>query len=241
MNQKLIDLTRQISLKTNDEAPGGLLGGMYGYGIKYENDVFMMHPFCWCDKDDCGWCGEIGNMPKIIRDTFNKKYNESERLPNFYFKPTGFKMWWYKYIGRGEEAKGLLPKDWYEQCLKSLWGKEECWYDFQRVDDVVSYHYKVCLNFNTDDKNAYVEFDSSDLIENAIYGMTLEEIFKDASMFEADILPEVRKAIRLNKKYQKLSKIISNDALLYHEDKMKWHKEKFDKLNKENEKIKNSI
>lgn len=34
----------------------GLLGGEFGYGGIYENDVFMMHPYCWCERDDCPWC-----------------------------------------------------------------------------------------------------------------------------------------------------------------------------------------
>lgn len=50
------------------------------YGACYENDTFMMHTFCWCEREDCPWCG--GEMP------------------NFWYKPTDFKVWWYKYIGR---------------------------------------------------------------------------------------------------------------------------------------------
>lgn len=34
----------------------GVLGGAGGYGVEFENDVFMMHPFCWCEQDDCPWC-----------------------------------------------------------------------------------------------------------------------------------------------------------------------------------------
>ena len=30
------------------------------YGINYEDDTFMMHKFCWCEREDCPWCnGEI--------------------------------------------------------------------------------------------------------------------------------------------------------------------------------------
>ena len=53
------------------------------YGVDYENDVFMMHPFCWCEQEDCPWC--------------------NEDKPNFWYKPTDFKVSWYKYIGRGME------------------------------------------------------------------------------------------------------------------------------------------
>jgi hypothetical protein len=58
------------------------------YGTDFENETFMMHRFCWCDKDDCPWCG-----------------GEAEQdAPNFWYKPTDFKVWWYKYIGRGMET-----------------------------------------------------------------------------------------------------------------------------------------
>ena len=80
---------------------GGLLGGEFGYGVEYENDTFMMHPFCWCEQDSCRWCGE-------------------ENAPNFEFKPTGYRLWWYKYIGRGEVSEGEMPDDWLAQCKKSV-------------------------------------------------------------------------------------------------------------------------
>lgn len=34
----------------------GFLGGEFGYGGYIDNDVFMMHPYCWCEKEDCPWC-----------------------------------------------------------------------------------------------------------------------------------------------------------------------------------------
>lgn len=117
---KLYDLSKAIAEKTGDNYSGGILGGEFCYGQDFENEVFKMHPFCWCERDDCGYCSGIGAMPQLIRDVTGTKYSESERLPNFLYKPTGFKMWWYKYIGRGEETRGSLPPDWYEKCLGSL-------------------------------------------------------------------------------------------------------------------------
>lgn len=76
------------------------LGGEGGYGVDYENDTFMMHPFCWCDQETCKWC--YGNAP------------------NFLYKPTGGKVWWYKWIGRGEEIKGKFDKDWLQKCKDSV-------------------------------------------------------------------------------------------------------------------------
>ena len=52
------------------------------YGTDIDNSVFSMHRYCWCDCEDCKWCGE-------------------ENAPNFHYKPLDFKVWWYKYIGRG--------------------------------------------------------------------------------------------------------------------------------------------
>lgn len=65
------------------------------YGTDLENDVFMMHRYCWCDLETCGWC--------------------SGDNPNFLFKPTGFTVHWYKYIGRGVKASGNLPSDFMQQ------------------------------------------------------------------------------------------------------------------------------
>jgi hypothetical protein len=51
-------LTYQLMLKQpENERGGGLFGGAFGCGVAFENDVFMMHPYCWCEKDGCLWCG----------------------------------------------------------------------------------------------------------------------------------------------------------------------------------------
>jgi len=66
------------------------------YGTDYENDVFMMHRYCWCEREDCRWC--------------------EDGAPNFLFKPTGFSLTWYKYIGRGMELSDeCLPGDFLHQ------------------------------------------------------------------------------------------------------------------------------
>lgn len=91
------------------------------YGTDIDNEIFMMHPFCWCEKEDCPWCGEIGAMPQLLRDITQAEYNESDRAPNFWYKPLDFKVWWYKYIGRGVETNKQLTaeqlKEMREKCL----------------------------------------------------------------------------------------------------------------------------
>lgn len=61
------------------------------YGVTTENHLFSMHPFCWCDGEDCQWC--------------------SHDAPNFQWKPTGGSVWWYKYIGRGMRFSNTFPAD----------------------------------------------------------------------------------------------------------------------------------
>lgn len=48
-------LTRQLTLNKPEEQAFGL-GGEFGYGTNFENDTFLMHRFCWCEKDACAWC-----------------------------------------------------------------------------------------------------------------------------------------------------------------------------------------
>ena len=80
------------------------------YGTNFENDVFSMKTQYW---GDCT-CSAMDTGP-----------DEPERdceatcpmaLPNFRFKPTGFEVRWYKYIGRGMEIAGeTLPGDFMQQ------------------------------------------------------------------------------------------------------------------------------
>lgn len=85
LSDELRQLTKVIIETQNLEHSHGL-GGEFGYGVDYENDVFMLHQYCWCERDTCDWCGE--------------KY-----LPNFLFKFTEFSVHWYKWIGRSMEIE----------------------------------------------------------------------------------------------------------------------------------------
>lgn len=122
ISNELYELTEYITKKkfNNKWQGGGLLGGEYGYGVDFENDTFMMHPFCWCGEEDCGWCSGAGAMPQLARELMGVNYKDSDRLPNFLYKPTKAKVWWYKYIGRGMEQDGDLPKNWLKKCKDSL-------------------------------------------------------------------------------------------------------------------------
>lgn len=55
------------------------------YGSIYENSVFSLRPYYWGDDERIA------------------------RLPNFVFKPTDYKLRWYKYPLRGATANKPLP------------------------------------------------------------------------------------------------------------------------------------
>lgn len=55
IEEGLCEITEALS-KANLPISGGLLGGQFGYGGEIDNDIFMMHPYCWCEREDCPWC-----------------------------------------------------------------------------------------------------------------------------------------------------------------------------------------
>lgn len=151
----LVWLTEHLMKTLGAETSGGFLGGEYGYGAYFENDTFQMHPYCWCEKDDCPWCwgctcpdyayiyevrGErvewqewldeysrTGNAERECRKdpTLSCDYcrGERESAPNFLHKPSGSRVSWYKYIGRGMEVD--LRAEWrtvLADCVASLGG-----------------------------------------------------------------------------------------------------------------------
>jgi hypothetical protein len=120
--EKLVHLTEQLN-KVTDSVAHGFLGGEFGYGAKYENNVFLMRPFCWCGKPDCLWCFDFEDEDehvKQIRERFGDWSAAYQQAPNFWYKPKNWQVRWYKYIGRGMEQSSRQPKNWLEVCLSSL-------------------------------------------------------------------------------------------------------------------------
>lgn len=102
-----MDLVRLTQLLVEGKATVktcGLLGGEFGYGTEFENDVFMMHPFCWCEQDDCKWC--------------------REDAPHFIHKKSGLEIHWYKWIGRDMRYSMILSdRAWghmIKECMESV-------------------------------------------------------------------------------------------------------------------------
>lgn len=75
------------------------------YGATVDNDLFMMHAYCWCETAGCPWCLGYAGPPALEGYQHHK---ERQVAPNFQYKPTDFKVWWYKYIGRDMEQNRPL-------------------------------------------------------------------------------------------------------------------------------------
>lgn len=176
-------LTEAIVKQDGTKWVGGFLGGEFGYGARWDSEVFLMRPFCWCERDDCPWCcgcecpessyhyfvdgrevpyqayaeffdretyhrlsgGKIKNFSASLKrkedefytheqwmDAANKAnerrttrhdpecafckgefpspntgaIGNGEGAPNFWHKPSGLRVWWYKYIGRDLKFDG---------------------------------------------------------------------------------------------------------------------------------------
>ena len=64
ISQTLYSLS-EVLIRGLSQGGGGGLGGEFGYGADYENDVFMMHHYCWCEKEgECPWCTGCGIYQK---------------------------------------------------------------------------------------------------------------------------------------------------------------------------------
>ena len=124
----LVKLTESLTKKIFKDKwqGGGLLGGKFGYGVNYENEVFMMHQFCWCEREDCDWCAMNNKklQHKLFKKYGDKKFAEWGYTPNFWHKKSGLQIRWYKWIGRDMEFnKKITNKKWidiFQECIKSI-------------------------------------------------------------------------------------------------------------------------
>lgn len=75
------------------------------YGVEFSNDVFEVHPYCWCEEETCPQCG-------------------TGEQANFLYKPTVFYISWYKYPLRDSYASKKISVHEFchiiDDCIKSL-------------------------------------------------------------------------------------------------------------------------
>lgn len=89
----------------------------------FENEVFMLRPFSWSDSDcTCGL--NVIEDEHYFSNGSHKElglhaidcYNCSDRVVNFWYKPTNLKIYWYKYPFRSAYSNQIID----EKYLKSI-------------------------------------------------------------------------------------------------------------------------
>ena len=122
-------LTREIERRNLVPVTGYGLGGRWGYACDFKNAAFMLHPYCWCEGEECPWCGgwrthiPEGVPPKawtFFRDVANYP-------PLFLHYATGIGVSWYKWIGRSlivhPEHLTVVWQEILGECLESIGAK----------------------------------------------------------------------------------------------------------------------
>lgn len=200
----LYQLTEQIFLK---EGRHDLHSACYG--AEYETDVFMMHPYCWCQRDECPWC------------------RAEDPMPNFWYKPTDFRVWWYKYIGRDMVCKGNYPHDMYVKCFESIWPKgsdENCWYLLLEKSDIVA---KLVLCFNVYDTGSKVEGEIPLMTWFGwLFGWDFDALFSgllDGLPLSYNDEELIKRVEELNRQYPNLRRLIAKRATEWHFSMIEWH------------------
>ena len=54
------------------------------YGADWDSEVFMMHPFCWCEKEGCPWCGGCDCPPEAFHYFVDETEVGLEEWAGFY-------------------------------------------------------------------------------------------------------------------------------------------------------------
>jgi hypothetical protein len=113
----LYRLSERLGILRPEEQSHGLLGGSYGYGQDFSNDVFEMHPYWW---GDCT-CG-AGDWSEEGQPAPVHKPECRMELPNF--RCGDLAISWYKYIGRGMSANRATTEheiaSAFARCMASL-------------------------------------------------------------------------------------------------------------------------
>jgi hypothetical protein len=111
------DVERNIGLSEKIERLFGECDPNWdGSQVDFENSVFSLKPHWWGDCT-CGY--DDGEL-----DT--DEHAESCRLiaPNFWYKPTNFQLWWYKYPLRGAYSNVAFTvsqfEDMIHDCVQSI-------------------------------------------------------------------------------------------------------------------------
>lgn len=110
-SEKLYALSEQLGRMNPKAQAHGCLGGEWGYGQDFKNDVFEMHPYWW---GECT-CG--------AGDESDEHKDECKlMLPNF--RCGDIEISWYKYIGRGMTVSRKVSREelreMFRKCFASI-------------------------------------------------------------------------------------------------------------------------
>lgn len=89
----------------------GFYNSLENEELWFENDTFMLRPYSWSESDcSCGLDEKeneyylSNNKHKDLGLHAIDCYNCSDRIVNFWYKPTNLKIYWYKYPMRSAYA-----------------------------------------------------------------------------------------------------------------------------------------
>ena len=94
----------------------------------YENDTFYIRPYNWdgISYSDCN-CGLDDELENLDLNGYEQGFHSKDCVAwetNFYYKPTGLKIEWYKYALRSAYSNQPIEEDVFElileDCVKSL-------------------------------------------------------------------------------------------------------------------------
>lgn len=121
ISQCLYSLTELLVRGKLAERCGGGMGGEFGYGADFENDVFFLTHDCQgCDSEECFRCK---NSRKEL--LFKPSGRGWKTCALFWHKQSGLKIAWYKWLGRDMEMnrKSISGKEWsriFTECWDSI-------------------------------------------------------------------------------------------------------------------------
>lgn len=117
-DSSLDTLIRDVSVKLSDNPDEEWAEK---YGTHYNDEKLLIHPFCWCEQDECPYCSWYTwtNLPaNVLAETW---FDYDKMLsPNFWYKPLDYKVWWYKYIWREVNTNKELSEEQYQLMRKDL-------------------------------------------------------------------------------------------------------------------------
>lgn len=163
----LVKLTEYLVKKKKVGRVGGILGGEFGYGCDYKNDVFEMRPYYW-DECDCGW------------DEFYNEYDFKEKHKNDCYQSL--------------VEKELIKKGWENDKYDWLnFPNKMSWEEKTKIEDKIRKKY--CKKFNLSFPGGCIVHCTCDRDKNWVdwYKEKIIEFRGKSSRLDEDGLPEAHK------------------------------------------------